>query len=62
MIQAEVEDSLSEELLAGRLRHGDRVVVDLEEDHLVFAPNKAAGSNRGGPDGGEATALETMTP
>ena len=35
-IQHQVEDNLSEELLAGRIRLGDRVVADVEGDRLVF--------------------------
>lgn len=35
-IQHQVEDNLSEELLAGRIRLGDRVVADMEGDRLVF--------------------------
>jgi ATP-dependent Clp protease ATP-binding subunit ClpC len=36
VIQTEVEDALSEALLAGDLREGDVVVVDLEDGELVF--------------------------
>ncbi|MBQ4611772.1 MAG: ATP-dependent Clp protease ATP-binding subunit [Clostridia bacterium] len=35
-IQHQVEDSLSEELIAGRIRLGDRVMADAEGDRLVF--------------------------
>jgi ATP-dependent Clp protease ATP-binding subunit ClpC len=36
VIQTEVEDALSEALLAGDLCEGDKVVVDLEDGELVF--------------------------
>lgn len=36
VIQTEVEDALSEALLAGDLCEGDRVVVDLKDGELVF--------------------------
>ena len=35
-IQHQVEDSLSEELLAGRIRLGDSVIADVEGDKLIF--------------------------
>ena len=35
-IQHQVEDSLSEELLAGRIRLGDSVVADTDGDKLIF--------------------------
>ena len=35
-IQHQVEDSLSEELIAGRIRLGDRVMADADGDRLVF--------------------------
>lgn len=35
-IQHQVEDSLSEELLAGRIRLGDSVVADVDGDKLIF--------------------------
>ena len=35
-IQHQVEDSLSEELIAGRIRLGDRVMADAEGNRLVF--------------------------
>ncbi len=39
-IQRLVEDALSEEILMGRIRLGDRVRVAAEGDHLVFIPVK----------------------
>ena len=41
VIQTEIEDALSEELLAGHLNEGNLVVVDLEDDELVFHPERA---------------------
>ena len=41
VIQAEVEDFLSEELLAGRLSRGDFVTLDLENGELVFHPEQS---------------------
>ncbi|MPN43131.1 Negative regulator of genetic competence ClpC/MecB [bioreactor metagenome] len=35
-IQHQVEDSLSEEILAGRIRLGDKVSCDLEDGKLSF--------------------------
>ena len=35
-IQRTVEDNLSEEILAGRISVGDKVLVDVEDDKLVF--------------------------
>ena len=35
-IQHQVEDSLSEELLAGRIRLGDSVIADVDGDKLIF--------------------------
>ena len=35
-IQRTVEDNLSEEILAGRVKVGDKVLVDVEGDKLVF--------------------------
>jgi ATP-dependent Clp protease ATP-binding subunit ClpC len=38
VIQAEVEDALSEGVLAGRFHEGDLVVVSVEDGELVFRP------------------------
>ncbi len=35
-IQRTVEDNLSEEILAGRIKVGDKVLIDVENDKLVF--------------------------
>ena len=35
-IQRTVEDNLSEEILAGRISVGDKVLIDVENDKLVF--------------------------
>jgi len=44
VIQAEVEDALSEGVLAGRFGEGERVIVDLEDGELVFRTQKEAES------------------
>jgi ATP-dependent Clp protease ATP-binding subunit ClpC len=64
VIQAEVEDALSEELLAGRLEEGNLVVVDLEDGELVFHPEPAEESVQVVEmDNGEAPqTLETVLP
>jgi ATP-dependent Clp protease ATP-binding subunit ClpC len=36
VIQKTLEDNLSEEILAGRIKMGDRVVLDVEEGKPVF--------------------------
>jgi ATP-dependent Clp protease ATP-binding subunit ClpC len=41
VIQSEVEDSLSEELLAGNLSEGKLVTVDLEDGELVFSQDES---------------------
>ena len=38
VIQDMVEDKLSEDLLRGKFREGDKVVVDLEEEEIVVHP------------------------
>ncbi|HHY81206.1 MAG TPA: ATP-dependent Clp protease ATP-binding subunit [Clostridiales bacterium] len=42
VIQRMIEDNLSEEILAGRIKIGDRVKVDMEGDKLVFRKNNDA--------------------
>ena len=37
LIQTEIKDLLSEEILFGRLRNGGTVSIDLEEDRLTYA-------------------------
>ncbi len=41
VIQMEIEDALSEGMLAGRFGEGDQVVVDLQDEELVFEPEKS---------------------
>jgi hypothetical protein len=36
VIQTEVEDALSEKVLAGDFEHGDLVTVDMQDDQLTF--------------------------
>jgi len=43
VIQRMIEDNLSEEILAGRIKIGDRVKVDMEDGKLVFRKNNDAG-------------------
>jgi ATP-dependent Clp protease ATP-binding subunit ClpC len=63
IIQTEVEDSLSEELLAGRLQAAQQVVVDFEDGALVFRPDLTADLPVAGMDGGEAPrTLESVLP
>jgi ATP-dependent Clp protease ATP-binding subunit ClpC len=68
VIQSDVEDSLSEELLSGRLGEGDFVTVDLENGELVFHPEHVVGdaaedaSIAEVENGEEPQALETMLP
>ena len=42
LIQNAVEDALSDELLGGRLNHGETAVVDLEDGKIVIRANVAA--------------------
>ena len=35
-IQSEIEDALAEEILAGRVRSGDRVAVGLKNKKITF--------------------------
>jgi len=43
VIQTEVEDALSEAMLAGRFDAGGMVVIDVEDDELVFRPEDSNG-------------------
>ncbi len=40
VIQKRLEDSISEEMLQGKIQPGDTVTVDLEEDRFVFAAQR----------------------
>jgi ATP-dependent Clp protease ATP-binding subunit ClpC len=64
IIQTEVEDSLSEELLAGRLQREATVVVDLEAGQLVFRTEHTAEELPVAGSDGEETprALESILP
>jgi len=65
VIQAEVEDFLSEELLAGRLSRGDSVTVDLENGKLVFQPELSTDDASGDTSSVEAKgdeAPQTLEP
>jgi ATP-dependent Clp protease ATP-binding subunit ClpC len=42
VIQMEIEDALSERMLAGSFSEGDHVLVDLKEGELVFEPDESA--------------------
>ena len=46
MIQNEVEDTLSDELLSGRLNDGDVAIVDVEDDKIVIPLEGAGGGSR----------------
>ena len=55
LIQNEVEDSLSDEVLGGNLNDGDVALVDLEDDKIVIRnKGKAAEDNTGDDDGASA--------
>jgi ATP-dependent Clp protease ATP-binding subunit ClpC len=47
VIQDEIEDMLSEELLAGRMHSGDVMVVDVEDDKFVVHPKEVAALTSG---------------
>jgi ATP-dependent Clp protease ATP-binding subunit ClpC len=40
VMQTEVEDALSEKVLAGQFKEGDTVVLDLEDGELMFRPEQ----------------------
>ena len=42
-IQRTLEDNLSEEIIAGRIKAGDKVLVDVENDKLIFKKHKCKG-------------------
>jgi ATP-dependent Clp protease ATP-binding subunit ClpC len=42
LIQNEVEDILSDEILSGRLKRGDVAIIDMEEGKIVIHPKVAA--------------------
>ena len=42
LIQNEVEDRLSDELLGGRIKAGDTAVVDMDEDGKIMIYAKSA--------------------
>jgi ATP-dependent Clp protease ATP-binding subunit ClpC len=64
VIQSEVEDSLSEELLAGRLMEGQLVLVDVEDGALVFHAEESEDETPVAEveNGEESQSLETMGP
>jgi ATP-dependent Clp protease ATP-binding subunit ClpC len=64
VIQTEVEDALSEELLSGSLEDGGLVVVDLADGELVFRPGETEDnvSVVERDNGEEPEALETVLP
>ncbi|HBG23185.1 MAG TPA: ATP-dependent Clp protease ATP-binding subunit ClpC, partial [Peptococcaceae bacterium] len=43
VIQRMVEDQLSEEMLAGKFKSGDEILVDAAEDNIVFKRDKGTG-------------------
>jgi ATP-dependent Clp protease ATP-binding subunit ClpA len=45
VIQTEVRDRLTDEILFGRLEQGGTVTIGLDEDHLTFAVDEAASSD-----------------
>ena len=44
LIQNEVEDRLSDEILSGRLTAGDVALIDIEEGQIAIRPKEGAGS------------------
>jgi ATP-dependent Clp protease ATP-binding subunit ClpC len=62
VIQAEVEDALSEAVLAGRFRENDVVEIDAEDGELVFRSEQAGEDApvAEGEDGDAAETLETV--
>jgi len=61
LIRTEIEDALSEGVLAGRFGEGDQVVVDLRDDELVFRTEKQEEQREVSEvDNGEAS--ETLAP
>ena len=48
MIQSEIEDPLSEEILTGRIKSGDSVSVTLENDRIAFKKNKSSAGRKNG--------------
>ncbi len=59
LVQSEVEDALSEGLLAGRFGKGDQIVIDVQDDELVLSP-KQAGVEEPPPEGDPHQALEVV--
>jgi len=41
VVQSEVEDALSEGLLAGRFGKSDQIIIDMQDGQLVFYPEQA---------------------
>jgi ATP-dependent Clp protease ATP-binding subunit ClpC len=64
VIQSEVEDSLSEELLAGSLKEGNLVTVDVKDGQLVFSQEQSEDDVSAVEvgDGETPQALETLVP
>jgi ATP-dependent Clp protease ATP-binding subunit ClpC len=42
VVQSEIEDALSEGVLAGRFAKDEGIVIDLEDDQLVFHPDQVS--------------------
>jgi hypothetical protein len=53
LIQNEVEDSLSDEVLGGNLNDGDVALVDLEDDKIVIRNKGKAAEDSTGYDAGD---------
>jgi ATP-dependent Clp protease ATP-binding subunit ClpC len=64
VIQSEVEDALSEELLSGRLEGGHLIEVDLADGELIFRAEEAEDNVPAVEidNGEEPEALETVLP
>ncbi len=49
-----LEDALAQEIIAGHFKEGSMILVDLEQDHLVFRTDTVAASPRGSPPSSSA--------
>jgi ATP-dependent Clp protease ATP-binding subunit ClpC len=59
VIQMEIEDALSEGMLAGRFSEGDRVLVDFRDGELVFEPDEKD-ANMAAEEAGDNESPQTL--
>ena len=62
LIQNEVEDSLSDEVLGGNLNDGDVALVDLEDDKIVIRNKGKAAEDSTGDDAGDGASADDEAP